>query len=310
MPRHVVLGAGAVGASIARQLTTAGESVRVVTRAGRDLGISGATYARADVTDPHAVASVTAGAASVYFAAQPAYTNWPAGFPPIVEGVLGGLRGTGIRLAVVDNLYAYGPTHGAPLREDLPLAATNRKGAARTWVAERFLAAHAAGDVAVTIARASDFFGPEAVDSIVGERFFGQILARKSVQVLGDLDLPYSLTYVPDFARALIELARQDAAFGEAWHVPTAPAVSMRRFAELVGAAAGTGMPRISRVPNVILRLVGVFQPQAREMVEMLYEFEEPHVLDSSKIERVFGLVATPLAESIPATITWWQQRS
>jgi len=86
--------------------------------------------------------------------------------------------------------------------------------------------------------------------------------------------------------------------------------VSMRQFAGLIGAAAWIGVPRISRVPNLALRLVGVFQPQAREMVEMLYEFEEPHVVDSSKIQRAFGLVATPLAESIPPTLAWWQQRS
>ena len=309
-PTHVVLGAGPVGTSIARQLAAAGETVRVVTRSGRELGIPGVTSVRADITDPAAVGVATGGAGTVYFAAQPAYTNWPKGFPPLVEGVLGGLRGRGIRLAVVDNLYAYGPTAGAPLREDLPYAATNRKGSARARVAQRFMAAHVAGDVQVTIARASDFFGPEATDSIAGERFFRPLLAGKPVQVLGNPDLPYSLTYVPDFARTLIELARHDEAFGEAWHVPSVPATSMRQFAELVAAAAGAGTPRTTRVSRPMLRLVGVVVPQAREMVELFYEFEAPHLLDSSKTERAFGLTATPFAESIPATVAWWQRRA
>lgn len=309
-PAHVVLGAGPVGASIARQLAAAGEAVRIVTRSGRDPGVAGVTPVRADITDPAAVGAATVGARTVYFAAQPAYTNWPKGFPPLVEGVLVGLRGRGIRLAVVDNLYAYGPTGGAPIREALPYAATGRKGKTRGWVARRFLAAHAAGEVRVTLARASDFFGPEATESVAGERFFGPILAGKPVQAIGDPDLPYSLTYVPDFARALIELARHDEAFGEAWHVPTVPAVSMRRFAELVAAAAGTGTPRISRLSRPMLRLVGVFLPQAREMVELFYEFEAPHLMDSSKIEQAFGLSATPFAESIPTTVAWWQDRA
>jgi len=306
---NVVLGAGPVGSTIARQLAEAGEAVRLVTRTGRDIGVDGVTSLGADMTDPAAVRSATEGARTVYFAAAPAYTNWPKGFPPLVEGVLGGLRGSGIRLAVVDNLYAYGPPHGAPIREDLPYAATNRKGTARARVAERFMAAHAAGDVQVTIARASDYFGPGAVESAVGERFFGPIIAGKAASVFGNPDAPHSVTYVPDFARALIELARHDEAFGEVWHVPSVPAVSIREFAGLVGAAAGTGTPRLSRLSRPMLLLAGLFVPSARETVEMLYEFEEPFVLDSSKMERAFGLAATPFEQSIPATVAWWQSR-
>ena len=306
---HVVLGGGPVGTAIARGLAEAGEAVRVVTRTGRDVGIPGVTPFPADITDPSVVRAATEGASTVYFAAQPAYTNWPKGFPPLVEGVLGGLRGTGIRLAVVDNLYAYGPTGGAPMREDLPYRATNRKGTARARVAERFMAAHAAGDVPVVIARASDYFGPETADSVVGERFFGPIIAGKTYRAVGDPDAPHSVTYVPDFARAIVELARHDEAFGGAWHVPTAPAVSIRRLAELVATAAGTGAPRVSPTPKPMLHLVGLFQPEVREAIEMLYEFEEPFILDSSKIERAFGLTPTPFEVSIPATVAWWRSR-
>jgi nucleoside-diphosphate-sugar epimerase len=308
-PSNVVLGAGPVGASIARQLAAAGESVRVVTRSGRDIGIAGVTSLGADMTDPAAVRLATEGARTVYFAAAPAYTNWPKGFPPLVEGVLGGLKGSGIRLAVVDNLYAYGPPHDAPIREDLPYAATNRKGTARARAAERFMAAHAAGDVQVTIARASDDFGPGAVESAVGGRFFGPIVAGKAASVFGDPDALHSVTYVPDFARTLIELALHDEAFGQAWHVPTVPAVSIRRFSEMVGEAAGTGTPKLSRLSLPMLLLAGLFVPAARETVEMLYEFEEPFVLDSSKCEKAFGLAATPFEQSIPATVAWWQSR-
>ena len=299
-PTQVVLGAGAIGATIARQLAEAGESVRVVTRSGRDLGVAGVAAVAGDITRPDVVRGLTTGAGTVYFAAQPEYTDWPKGFPPLVEGVIGGLRGAGIRLAVVDNLYGYGPTHGAPVREDLPLAATNRKGTARAKVAERLMAAHRAGDIQVTIARGSDYFGPGGVDSLAGDRFFEPILAGKKVQLIGDPDAPHTVTYIPDFARTLIELARHDEAFGEAWHVPSAPAVSMRRLAELTAAAAGAKVPRVSRVPKPMLRLVSVFSPPVREIMEMMYEFEEPYVVDDAKIRHAFGLAETPLAESLP----------
>jgi nucleoside-diphosphate-sugar epimerase len=306
-PQHVVLGAGTIGTTIAEQLAAAGEPVRLVSRSGHSPGIAGVEAVAADLTNPVAVRAATAGAHVAYFACQPAYTDWPKGFPPLAEGVLGGLAGTGTRLAVVDNLYMYGPTGGRPITEDLPYAATTRKGVARARLAERFLAAHRAGDVPVVIARASDYFGPRGVTSSAGDRFFPPILAGKSVQVFGDADAPHAFTFVADFARALIELGRRDEALGEAWHVPTAPAVSQRRFAEMAAAAAGVPLTKLSRMTKPMLRLAGLFVPAAREIIEMAYEFEEPFLLDCSKIERAFGLRPTPLDEALVETVAWWR---
>jgi nucleoside-diphosphate-sugar epimerase len=307
--QHLILGAGQVGPEIARQLTAAGESVAVATRSGRDPGIPGVTSVSVDASDPAQVRAAAAGVAVAYFACQPAYTDWPKGFPPLVEGVLRGLRGTGTRLVVVDNLYAYGPTGGRPITEDLPWAATTRKGAVRARMATRFMEAHRAGDVPVAIGRASDFFGPGAVESSAGERLFDPVLAGKTVRVLGDPDALHSHTYLPDFARALIELGRHDEALGDVWHVPTAEAVSMRRFVEMVASAAGT-TPKLAPTSKPMLRLAGLFVPILREFPEMWYEFAEPFVLDSSKIERAFGLRPTPLEGSVPVTVEWYRQRA
>jgi nucleoside-diphosphate-sugar epimerase len=304
-PRHIVLGAGQVGSEIARQLAAAGEPVAVATRTGRDAGVAGAVSARIDATDPASVRAGVAGAEVAYFAVQPAYTRWTEDFPPLVDGILGGLRGTGTRLVVVDNLYMYGPTAGAPIREDLPYAATNRKGTARARVASRLLDADRAGDVRVAIGRASDFFGPGATDTAVGDRFFGPIVAGRRADVYGRPDLPHTFTYVPDFARALIELGRHEDAFGRAWHVPSAPAVGMRAFAEAAATAAG-GPLRTRTVGRMSLRLAGMFIPEAREMIEMAYAFEEPYVVDDSAIRDAFGVTHTPLEVSIPATVAWF----
>lgn len=302
---HLVLGAGAVGTTIARMLAADGEAVRLASRRGLDPGIAGVEPLRVDATRPEEVRAAAAGATVAYFAVQPAYSDWPAGFPPLVDGVLGGLAGTETGLVMVDNLYMYGPTGGAPLTEALPYAATTRKGRARATAAERLLAADRAGSVRVTIGRAADFFGPGAADSVVGERFFGPLLAGKAVQVFGDPDLAHSYTYLPDFTRALIALGGHPEAFGRAWHVPTAPAVTTRRFLEMAAEAAGVPA-RPSRVSKLMLRLAGVMVPEAREMIEMAYQFEEPFIVDSSAFEATFGLRPTPLEESIADSVAWW----
>jgi nucleoside-diphosphate-sugar epimerase len=40
----------------------------------------------------------------------------------------------------------------------------------------------------------------------------------------------------------------------------------------------------------------------------MLYEFEEPFVVDNSAFEREFGERATPLREAIHRTVQWYRE--
>jgi hypothetical protein len=49
-----------------------------------------------------------------------------------------------------------------------------------------------------------------------------------------------------------------------------------------------------------------LFNPTVRELDEMLYEFEQPFVVDGAKFERTFGVGATPFEQSVPATVAWW----
>ena len=58
-----------------------------------------------------------------------------------------------------------------------------------------------------------------------------------------------------------------------------------------------------------MLRLLGLFNADVRELDEMLYEFTQPFVVDGSKFTKTFGIGATPLEEAIAATVAWWRAR-
>ena len=53
---------------------------------------------------------------------------------------------------------------------------------------------------------------------------------------------------------------------------------------------------------------MGLFNPPLRETIEMLYEFEEPFVVDHSAFEQAFGMRATPLRQAIGKTVRWHRQ--
>jgi nucleoside-diphosphate-sugar epimerase len=208
-------------------------------------------------------------------------------------------------LVTISNLYGYGPVDH-PMTERDELAATGRKGRVRAQMWEEAKAAYDAGQVRVSEARASDFFGPGERSSHFG-RMIPSVLAGKTVRVIGDPDAPHSWTYVPDVARTLVTLARDERAWGRAWHVPTNPPLSQREAATALAAVAGLPAPQVRGVPAWTLRVAGVASPMIRELREVAYQFEGLFVLDSSTATQTFGLEPTPMREALGATLMSWR---
>ena len=305
---HIIFGAGPVGRAITDELVRKGKRVRVVNRNGRASLPGGVEVVGGDATDPNFARRVSAGARVVYNALNPPYHRWPELFPPLQAGVLEGAAAAGARLVTMENLYMYGPTGGRTLTEDLPYAAETRKGALRARMSKELFAAHEAGKVRVTAGRASDFFGPRALQSAAGEQIFGRAVAGKSAQVAGDPDQTHTYTYVPDIGKCLVILGEHEDSFGHAWHLPSPETVTTREFIRRIFAEIG-GDPGLQRAPRIMLRALGIFDLALRETIEMLYEFEEPFVVDHSRFTRAFGDHATPLDESIRRTVKWYRDR-
>jgi nucleoside-diphosphate-sugar epimerase len=305
---HVVLGTGPLGLAVARHLAARGERVRTVSRGGRADVAAGVEVLAADVADIAEVSRACDGAAVVYHCANPPYAKWPELHPPLMKAVIEGVASVGATLVFGDNLYAYGPVDG-PFTEELPYRATGPNGRTRARIAEDLMRAHEDGRVRATIGRGSDFFGPHAHQSTVGDRVFAHALAGKPAQLLGDLDVPHTVTYIDDFGKALVTLGEREDALGGVWHVPNAETVTMRRFVELVFAEVGRP-PRLRAAPSWGLVLAGLFNPTLRAVREQLYQSERPWVVDSSKFERIFGWKATPLPEAVRATTAWFREQA
>lgn len=304
---HIIFGAGAIARAAMNELLKRGERVRVVNRSGAmPEAPAGVEWVKGDLYDPAVVRELSRGARHAYQCAQPAYHEWPQKFPPLQAAIIEGLSGSGIKLVIVENLYMYGDTGGAPLTESLPYNAHTRKGQVRARMARDALAAHAAGKLRVAAARGADYFGPWGTGSSHGERLFYPVLAGKGAQMGGRLDLPHAVTYVPDLGKALVTLAERDDADGQAWHVPNAEAITQGEFVRRVCAAAGVP-PRMSSISRPLMALAGLFIPGARESVEMMYEFDKPFIVDSSRFERAFSWRATPLSVAIAATLDWYR---
>jgi nucleoside-diphosphate-sugar epimerase len=272
----------------------------MVTRSGRASVDPGVEVIAADIADPEAAARACAGAAVIYGCVGLDYAGWPEKWPPMMAGMIAGAESAGASFVFMDNCYMYGPVD-EPMREDMPLTTYGRKPATRARITRMWQEAHATGRVPVASVRASDFYGPGVANSALGDRSLGRIAAGKSAQIVGDPDQPHSVTFVPDIARALMTVADAPDSFGEAWNVPNAPDRTIRELLGLFATQVGQPL-KVQVMPKVLMTALGLFDVNVRELKEMLYQWERPFIVDSSKFAHRFWDDATSFDDGIAAT--------
>ncbi len=299
---HVVLGAGQIGTLVTDLLLAEGRRVRQVRRGAAGESRPNLEWARGDLKDLDFAKRIGEGASVIYDCTNPIYTAWEAELLPLGRGSLHAARANGAKLVALDNLYMYGQTSG-PMREDSPMKPVSRKGRLRAELAELRLEALAKG-TKVAIGRASDFYGPGmTLAAVFGERFFQRVLAGKSAEVFGDPAMPHAYSYGADVARGLVTLGKADDALG-IWHLPTNEAEPTQKLIDRFAQALGREISTM-RVPDFVLKTLGVFVPLMREVAEMTYQWKAPFLLDDSKFRTRFGAKPTPVDDAVRATVAW-----
>ncbi len=307
----MIFGTGPVGRATARSLLRRGQEVRLVNRRG----VAGIPRERpedawddtdvvtGDAADAPFAAKAARGATAVYQTLNPSYHRWAEDFPPLQRAVLAAAEENQARFVNMDNVYSYGRPAGAALTEHSPERPSSRKGEIRLRMAEEVWAAHAAGRVDAVSGRASDYYGPGGgAASPLGDRVLKAAVTGTRAALFGDPDLPHSYTYIPDIGEGLAVLGTTAGISGRAWHLPNDPEPwTSRAMALELFRLAGT-TPRIGRLPLGMLRVVGLFNPTVRELIEMAYEFDEPFVVDSTDIADL-GVAATPIATALAETM-------
>ncbi|MFE5095395.1 NAD-dependent epimerase/dehydratase family protein [Streptomyces sp. NPDC056638] len=301
---QVVLGAGPAGTALAVELAHRGYPVRLVDRAGDGPAIEGVERFAADVATADGARAAADGAAVVYHCVNVGYHLQVEVMPRIQQAVLAAAEAVGARLVVLDTLYPYGETSGAVMTEDTPWNATTRKGRMRAELDARYLVAHREGRLRVVLGRSADFVGPGVLNSTLGGAVFPAALTGGEVPALGDIDLPHSYTYIGDVAAGLATLGENPDADGRVWHLPTAPALTTRQIFAMI--EERTGRPLNITVVDEP-RPFGPFDEVfMAEYAEMFYQHTEAQIVDSSAIEKAYGLVPNPLADTLVSTLDWY----
>ncbi len=302
---HAVFGAGQIGPLLAERLIGLGKQVRVVRRSSGPVPVRGAELVRGDALDAAFCAGAVRGAEVVYHCMNTAYFArvWQETLPRLQENLVAAAGRAGARLVVLDNLYALGRTGGKPMTEDTPQAPCSRKGAIRARLHEDLMAAAGRGEVRVAVGQASDFYGPGAGNTHLGERLLRQILAGRPAQLLVNPDTPHSYHFSRDVAAGLAALGLDEQAAGT-WMLPCAPAVTTREMVQRLAAALGRPTT-IRRMPPILMSVMGLGMPILRELREMSYQWEEAFVVDDRRFRARYGLAPTSIEDGARETAAW-----
>lgn len=292
---HIVLGAGPAGRATARHLQHLGHEVVLASRSGAGPTVHGVRRVAIDATDPAAVSSLAANAAALYNCLNPtSYTRWAQEWPLIHAALMHAAQTTGAVLVTLSNLYMYGPLdENIPITPETGERPQDTKGQIRAQMDREALDAHRAGSLRAVVVRASDFLGPHLGDNAHGTRNIPALARGRRAWVLGSADELHSWTYIEDVAAILAAVTTRPESHGRIWFAPTNPPVTQRELATASAEALDAPVPKVSTMPQRLMKALGYLSPMVRELMSVSYQFTGPWIIDSSATTQTLDLQPT-----------------
>lgn len=299
-----LLGAtGAIGASIAAALRAAGRPWRAIGRSRKALETAFGNDPLAEIAtwnpeDANSVAAAATGLQTAVYLVGVPYNRFEL-HPRLMETTLAGLAAAGVeRLILVGTVYPYGRAQTMPVTEAHPREPHTFKGRMRLAQENLVLDAHGRNGLSTLVLRLPDFYGPRVTNSFLDGVFTGAARGTRA-QMIGPIDVPHEYVFVPDVGPVIETLARTEGAFGRVLHLAGAGTITQREVATQAYALTGRE-PKLMVAGKTTLRVLGLFNPILREVVEMHYLQTDPVVLDDSALRALIGPVRkTPYEDGI-----------
>ncbi|MED1088956.1 SDR family NAD(P)-dependent oxidoreductase [Bacillus paramycoides] len=304
MKKALVLGAsGSMGYAIVKELCNRGIHVAAFARNKEKLevlfsGEENVKVVAGDVFIQEDIMEAAKDVDIIFHAVNIPYSDWEKTQPRLLKNILEVARYYDSKLGIVDNIYAYGRQGEEPVAEEVKKAPHTKKGKIRLQLEMMAKQAH----VKMFIAHFPDFYGPNAESTLVHHTLKG-VLANKLSSFVGDKKIAREYIFTPDGAKAMIELALRDEAYGQNWNIPGYGVITGEEMIQHIRELTGYTKP-VMTVKKGMINLIGLFDKQMKEFVEMLYLTENPVVLSGEKYEQHIGVVPrTSYYEGLKKTI-------
>ncbi len=260
---------------------------------------------KADLLNATQVSDAVKGSEIVFLVAGITYKTavWKQDWPIIMRNTLDACIVHGSKLVFFDNMYALDPAYVGHLTEETPLKPQSEKGKVRKQILEMLWKEVEAKKLKAIVARAADFYGPGANNSVLNELVINRMKAGKYPQWLYSGDKKHSFTYIPDAGKATAFLALQESAWNQTWNLPTDPSYPSGAEITTILNRLLSKNSNLQVMPPWLISILGLFIPVLKEVKELRYQSDQDYCLDSSKIEKTYGLKPIPIEKGLKESI-------
>jgi nucleoside-diphosphate-sugar epimerase len=299
---QTILGSGgAIGIELAKSLSEYTTNIKLVSRNPEKVNPEDKLH-KADLLLPGEVQKAVKGSEIVYVTVGFPYQTkfWQTHWPDFISSVIEACIQEQCKMVFFDNIYMYDPDHLDGMTEETPLRPVSRKGKVRAEVAGRIMKQVETGRLKALIARSADFYGPGIKNtSVLTETVINPLSNGKTASWMGSMEYRHSYTYTPDAGRATAILGNTEDAYNQVWHLPTAPdPMTGREWIKAFASELGVS-PKSRTLSKPMLRMLGIFIPVMKELIEMLYQYDREYVFNSAKFEKRFEVAPTAYQNGI-----------
>ncbi|NND05615.1 MAG: NAD(P)H-binding protein [Saprospiraceae bacterium] len=303
---QTILGSGgAIGVELAKALTAYTQDIRLVSRHPEKVNETDQLM-QADLLKEEDVFKAVEGSDIVYVTVGFPYNLkiWRNSWPPFIRNVIQACKEHDCKLVFFDNIYMYDSGHLNGMNEQTPINPPSKKGRVRQEVAQRIVDEIERENLTALIARSADFYGPSIEQtSVLTETVFKPLSIGKKANWMGSVDFKHSFTYTPDAGMATALLGNTPDAYNQVWHLPTAPnPPTGKEWIQMI-AKEFDAEPKYQTAPKWLVRIIGLFVPIMKELVEMMYQYDRDYVFNSDKFEQRFRVTPTSYVQGIKEVV-------
>lgn len=306
--KALVLGAsGGMGYSIVKELISRGITVTAFARSRSKLeklfgNEPEVNLFAGDIFNMEDLLAASNNVDVIFQSANIPYQEWEQKLPLLMDNIIKAAQIQSAKLAIVDNIYAYGRSNGEKVSETKPKLPHTKKGKIRLHLESMVKQS----DVPSLIAHFPDFYGPNAENTLL-HFTLQKVIKNKKAMYVGDQKIAREFIYTPDGAKAIVNLALNEQAYGENWNIAGYDVITGEELVNIIRQLTGYEK-RVSTVSKNMIRFLGLFNAGMREVVEMFYLNEEPVVLNAEKYETQIGpLPRTPYTQGLKETLEYMQ---
>ncbi|MGE7687863.1 SDR family NAD(P)-dependent oxidoreductase [Lysinibacillus sp. NPDC097214] len=311
MRKALVIGAsGGMGYALVNELVSRNIQVKAFARNEKKLVAlfrqhKNVEIISGDVFNEQDIMRASNGVDIIFHAISFPYQDWEKLHLRCLDMVINIAERRGAKIALVDNIYAYGRQSINPVIEQARKEPQTKKGKIRLTMENKLKNSK----VPSLIVHFPDLYGPNAENTILYETL-KSVAQDKKANFVGNMQVKREFLYTVDGAMAMVELALRDDTYNQNWNVPAVHPIAGEELVKILRDITGY-KKGIRTVSKGMIRLIGIFAPSMKEVVEILYLTEEPVILSGEKFEKDIGaLPSTSYTVGLEETLAWMNKRA